>query len=72
MRRPDPSKRRNSAEALRDTDERAISSLIRALQDENPGVQDAPMRSIIAIVGEVTAYDDYHSSNLRLLNLFSL
>jgi hypothetical protein len=67
-----PSKRRNSAEAPRDTDERAIYSLIRALQDENPGVQDASMRPSIAISDEVTAYEDYHSCNLRLLKLFSL
>lgn len=53
---PDPSLRRAAAEALGDSDERAIYPLIKALHDENTGVQDAAMRSIIAIGGEVTAY----------------
>ena len=52
----DPSLRRTAAEALSEADERAVYPLIRALRDENPGVQDAVMRSIIAIGGEVTAY----------------
>lgn len=53
---PDPSARRNAAEALADADERAIYPLIKALRDENPGVQDGAMRSLISIGGEVTAY----------------
>lgn len=52
----DPSMRRAAAEALGDSDERAIYPLIKALRDENTGVQDAAMRSIIAIGGDVTAY----------------
>jgi len=52
----DPSKRRSAAETLGDADERAIYPLIKALHDENPGVQDAAMRSLISIGGEVTAY----------------
>ncbi len=52
----DPSVRRAAAEALSDGDERAIYPLIQALRDENPGVQDAAMRSLINIGGEVTAY----------------
>lgn len=53
---PDPGERRTAAEMLSDADERALYPLIRALRDENPGVQDAAMRSIISIGGEVTAY----------------
>ncbi len=53
---PDPSERRIAAETLATADERAIYPLIRCLSDENPGVQDAAMRSLIAIGGEVTAY----------------
>ncbi|NTW58597.1 MAG: HEAT repeat domain-containing protein [Nitrospirae bacterium] len=53
---PDPSVRRAAAEALGDSDERAIYPLIKALHDENTGVQDAAMRSLTAIGGEVTAY----------------
>jgi len=53
---PDPSARRIAAETLSDGDERAIYPLIRTLRDENPGVQDAAMRSLTAIGGEVTAY----------------
>ncbi|HSW63265.1 MAG TPA: HEAT repeat domain-containing protein [Dissulfurispiraceae bacterium] len=52
----DPSVRRQAAEQLADGDERAIYPLIQALSDPNPGVQDAAMRSLIAIGGEVTAY----------------
>ncbi len=52
----DASKRRLAAEALADTDERAVYPLIRALRDENTGVQDAAMRSLIRIGGETTAY----------------
>lgn len=52
----DASKRRNAAEALADADERAVYPLLRALRDENHGVQDAAMRSLIAIGGETVAY----------------
>ncbi len=52
----DASVRRGAAEELSDGDERALLPLIRALRDENPGVQDAAMRSLIGIGGEVTAY----------------
>ncbi len=52
----DPGQRRAAAEALAGADERAIYPLIKALHDENPGVQDAAMRSLINIGGEVTAY----------------
>lgn len=53
---PDSSTRRQAAEALSGADERALYPLIRALQDANSGVQDAAMRSLISIGGEVTAY----------------
>jgi HEAT repeat protein len=53
---PDASVRRSAAEVLAGADERAIYPLIRTLRDDNPGVQDAAMRSLIAIGGEVTAY----------------
>ncbi|NTU41477.1 MAG: HEAT repeat domain-containing protein [Nitrospirales bacterium] len=52
----DPSRRRRAAEALAGGDERAIYPLIRALRDGSSGVQDAAMRSLIAIGGETTAY----------------
>ena len=52
----DPSIRKKAAEALAEGDERAIYPLIKALKDDNPGVQDAAMRSLIQIGGEVTAY----------------
>ncbi len=60
----DISKRRTAAELLAAGDERAVYPLLKALRDENPGVQDAAMRSLIAIGGsgqptlggEVTAY----------------
>lgn len=52
----DPARRRGAAETLAGGDERAIYPLIKALRDENPGVQDAAMRSLVAIGGEVTAY----------------
>ena len=53
---PEPSKRRAAAEALAGADERALYPLIKALSDDNAGVQDAAMRSLISIGGEVTAY----------------
>lgn len=52
----DASKRRLAVEELSAGDERAIYPLIKALRDENPGVQDAAMRSLMSIGGEVTAY----------------
>lgn len=52
----DASKRRAAAEALSEGDERAIYPLIKALRDENFGVQDAAMRSLTAIKDEATAY----------------
>ncbi|MBA4374458.1 MAG: hypothetical protein C0402_16535 [Thermodesulfovibrio sp.] len=52
----DASKRRNAAEVLAEADERAVYPLLRALRDENHGVQDAAMRSLIAIGGETVAY----------------
>jgi len=52
----DPSQRRAAAEALSDGDERAIYPLIKALKDENLGVQDAAMQSLMALRGESTAY----------------
>jgi len=53
---PDASKRRRAVEELAWGDERAIYYLIMALRDQNFGVQDAAMRSLMAIGGEVTAY----------------
>ena len=53
---PDPNKKHLAAEALSEGDERAIYPLIKAMKDDNPGVQDAAMRSLICIGGEVTAY----------------
>lgn len=58
----DPSVRRRAAEDLSEGDERAIYPLIKALSDENAGVQDASMRSLITIgtrdgyLGEVAGY----------------
>lgn len=52
----DASKRRYAAEGLSEGDERAIYPLIKALRDENAGVQDAAMRSLMSIGGEITAY----------------
>ncbi len=52
----DSSKRRSAAEALSEGDERAVYPLIKALRDENFGVQDAAIRSLIEIKGESTAY----------------
>lgn len=53
---PDVSKRRTAAQALGDADGRALYPLIKALGDENPGVQEAAMRSLVSIGGEVAAY----------------
>ncbi len=52
----DASKRRSAAEALSEGDERAIYPLIKALRDDNFGVQDAAMRSLMEIKRESTAY----------------
>lgn len=52
----DASKRRLAAEELASADERAIYPLIKALRDDSPGVQDASIRSLISIGGDVTAY----------------
>ncbi|RJQ21750.1 MAG: HEAT repeat domain-containing protein [Nitrospiraceae bacterium] len=52
----DASKRRSAAEALSDGDQRAIYPLIKALRDDNFGVQDAAMRSLMSIRDEATAY----------------
>lgn len=56
LKSPDPSERRIAAEKLADGDERAIYPLIQALRDENQGVQDAAMHSLISIGGERTVY----------------
>lgn len=52
----DISKKRTAAELLAAGDERAVYPLLKALRDDNPGVQDVAMRSLIAIGGEITAY----------------
>jgi HEAT repeat protein len=52
----DPSVRKRVIEELAAGDQLAVYPLIKALSDENVGVQDAAMRSLIAIGGEVTAY----------------
>lgn len=58
----DPTIRRRAAEELSEGDERAMYPLIKALSDENAGVQDAAMRSIISIgqsngyLGEIVGY----------------
>ncbi|MBI5575303.1 MAG: HEAT repeat domain-containing protein [Deltaproteobacteria bacterium] len=52
----DASKRRGAVEALSNWDERGIYPLVKALSDSHPGVQDAAMRSLIAIGGEAVAW----------------
>lgn len=52
----DSSVRRSAAEDLSEADERAVYPLIKCLNDDNAGVQDAAMRALMAIGGEVTAY----------------
>ncbi len=52
----DGAERRFAAEELSAGDERAVYPLIKALKDKNHGVQDAAMRSLIEIGGEITAY----------------
>ena len=56
LKNPNPSVRRMAAEALSEGDERAIYPLIKALYDENAGVQDAAMRALINIGTEDVAY----------------
>ncbi len=56
LRHADSSKRRLATELLSKGDERAIYPLINALNDSDFGVQDAAMRSLISIGGEMTAY----------------
>jgi HEAT repeat protein len=51
-----PAVRRKAAEDLAEGDERGIYPLIKALSDENTGVQDAAMRSLISLGGDVVAY----------------
>lgn len=51
-----PSKKRVAAEELSKADERALYPLIKALRDDDLGVQDAAIQSLISIGGEVTAY----------------
>lgn len=53
---PDVSRRRSAAESLSCGDERAVYPLIQAMRDAHPGVQDAAMRSLVSIGGEVTAW----------------
>jgi HEAT repeat protein len=52
----DDSIRRHAAQELAEADERAIFPLIKALRDDNYGVQDAAMHSLISIGGEVVAH----------------
>lgn len=52
----DPAIRRSAAEDLEEGDERAIYPLIKALRDDNTGVQDAAMRSLMSIKIEPTVY----------------
>jgi HEAT repeat protein len=52
----DDSIRRHAAQDLAEADERAIFPLIKVLCDDNYGVQDAAMRSLISIGGEVVAH----------------
>ena len=56
LRTGEPSIRRKAAEELANGDERGIYPLIKALSDQNTGVQDAAMRSLIAFGGEIVAY----------------
>ncbi|MDA8325819.1 MAG: HEAT repeat domain-containing protein [Nitrospiraceae bacterium] len=73
------SKRREAAEQLSMGDERAVLPLIKALKDGNQGVQDAAMRSLIAIGGEAAAYmvlpllrDDVVTRNMAVIILQEL
>jgi len=53
---PDAARRRAAAEALAEGDERAVYPLIKALRDDNYGVQDAAINSLMQIKEEITAY----------------
>ena len=79
LRHEDSSVRRKAAQELGGGDERAIYPLIMALRDENPGVQDAAIRSLVAMGGEVVAYmvipllrDDSYLRNTAQLMLREL
>jgi len=52
----DPSVRRKAAEDLADEIERGIYPLIKALSDENTGVQDAACGRSLLYGGEIVAY----------------
>lgn len=52
----DPATRRSAAQSLSQGDERAVYPLIKTLHDENSGVQDAAIRSLMSIQTESTAY----------------
>ncbi len=52
----DASRRRSAAEALSEGDERVLYPLIKSLKDENLGVQDAAIQSLMGIKQESTAY----------------
>ena len=56
LKREEPSIRRAAAESLSEGDERTIYPLIKALKDDNFGVQDAAMRSLMELKSEATAY----------------
>jgi HEAT repeat protein len=79
LRSPDSVERRTAAQELAETDERAVYPLLKALRDENPGVQDAAMHSLTSIGGEVVAYmvlpllrEDSYLRNTAILLLKSL
>jgi HEAT repeat protein len=56
LQHPDADIRRSAAEALGEGDVRAVYPLIKALCDENYGVQDAAIHSLMKIRDEATAY----------------
>ncbi len=52
LRSPDPSLRREAAEALGECEETgAVTALVEGLRDESPGVQEAAMASLVRIGG---------------------
>lgn len=52
LRSPDPSQRREAAEALGECeDASAVTALVEGLRDESPGVQEAAMASLVRIGG---------------------
>jgi HEAT repeat protein len=72
-------KKRNAAQSLAEADERAIYPLIKALRDENYGVQDAAIRSLVSIGGDTVAYmvlpllrEDSYLRNTAMLILRNL